>query len=119
MQQVANALSHIFKEEEEATTSTFMALSHPIINLLDNLKSENETLEELCCHTPRQGLDGIRVRGRGGVEMMAAMVVAYREAAAGVGRVVKAAVMEAAVEVAAGCGNGGWHPICGWWDGGV
>ncbi|GJT96831.1 hypothetical protein Tco_1092349 [Tanacetum coccineum] len=46
--QVADALVRIFKEEEEATTYAFMALSHPIINLLDNLKRENETLEELC-----------------------------------------------------------------------
>ncbi|GJZ06666.1 hypothetical protein Tco_0540459 [Tanacetum coccineum] len=41
------------------------------------------------------------------------------EAAAGVGGVVKAAVMEAAMEVAAGCGSGGWRRICDWWDGGV
>ncbi|GKE50615.1 hypothetical protein Tco_1481873, partial [Tanacetum coccineum] len=25
--------------------------------------------------------------------------------------------MKAAVEVAAGCGSGGWRQICGWWDG--
>ncbi|GJY21273.1 hypothetical protein Tco_0393839 [Tanacetum coccineum] len=41
-----------------------------------------------------------------------------REAAAGVGGVVKAAVMEAAVEVVAGCGSGGWRRICGWYNGG-
>ncbi|GKF62543.1 hypothetical protein Tco_0182597, partial [Tanacetum coccineum] len=46
-------------------------------------------------------------------------LVMERMATVGVGGVVKATVMEAAVEVAAGCGSGGWRRICGWWDGGV
>ncbi|GJY70364.1 hypothetical protein Tco_0474067 [Tanacetum coccineum] len=56
----------------------------------------------------RRGDDG----GSGGLVM-------EREVAAGVGGVVMAAVIEAAVEVAVGCGSGGWRQICGWWDGGV
>ncbi|GKA14410.1 hypothetical protein Tco_0694056 [Tanacetum coccineum] len=44
----------------------------------------------------------------GGVEMWQRLgLVMEREATAGVCGVVKAAVMEAAVEVAAGCGSGG------------
>ncbi|GKG50280.1 hypothetical protein Tco_0521380, partial [Tanacetum coccineum] len=47
------------------------------------------------------------------------MLMAWRWCSAGVGGVVKAAVMEAAMEVASGCGSGGWRQICGWWNGGV
>ncbi|GJW21168.1 hypothetical protein Tco_0031790 [Tanacetum coccineum] len=58
-------------------------------------------------------------RGGGLGRAATVAVTSGGEAAAGVGGVVKAVVMEAAVEVAAGCGSGGWHQICGWWDGGV
>lgn len=43
---VADALSHMF-EEEESVTAAFMTLSHPVVGLIDELKQENETLAEL------------------------------------------------------------------------
>ncbi|GKF89329.1 hypothetical protein Tco_0263292 [Tanacetum coccineum] len=56
----------------------------------------------------------------GGLDRAAAVAMTSGgEVAAGVGGVVMAAVIEAAVEVAVGCGSGGWRQICGWWDGGV
>ncbi|GJW39167.1 hypothetical protein Tco_0065012 [Tanacetum coccineum] len=58
------------------------------------------------------GEGGCRGGGLGGA--VAVAVTSRGEAAAGVGGVVKAAV-----EVAAGCGSGGWRRICDWWDGGV
>ncbi|GJX95246.1 ty3-gypsy retrotransposon protein [Tanacetum coccineum] len=44
--QVADALSRMY-EDGELVTAEFMAISQPIVGLLENLKSENETLEEL------------------------------------------------------------------------
>ncbi|GKA90396.1 ty3-gypsy retrotransposon protein [Tanacetum coccineum] len=44
--QAADALSRMY-DNEEANRPAFMALSHPIIGLLTELRSENETLEEL------------------------------------------------------------------------
>ncbi|GJZ67422.1 ty3-gypsy retrotransposon protein [Tanacetum coccineum] len=44
--QVADALSRMY-EDEELVKAEFMAISQPIVGLLDYLKSENETLEEL------------------------------------------------------------------------
>ncbi|GJX62232.1 ty3-gypsy retrotransposon protein [Tanacetum coccineum] len=42
----ANALSWMFKKDEQLTTS-FMALSQPILGFMDDLWGENETLAEL------------------------------------------------------------------------
>ncbi|GJX49224.1 ty3-gypsy retrotransposon protein [Tanacetum coccineum] len=44
---VADALSRVFEEGEEITTA-FMALSRPVVGLMEDLKRENETLDELC-----------------------------------------------------------------------
>nr|GEW34557.1 hypothetical protein [Tanacetum cinerariifolium] len=44
---VANALSRVHEDDDEVT-SAFMALSWPIVGLLEELKRENETLDELC-----------------------------------------------------------------------
>ncbi|GKC19565.1 ty3-gypsy retrotransposon protein, partial [Tanacetum coccineum] len=44
---VADALSRVFEEDEDATT-TFMALICLIVGLLEDLRRENVTLDELC-----------------------------------------------------------------------
>ncbi|GJW03015.1 ty3-gypsy retrotransposon protein [Tanacetum coccineum] len=44
--QIADALSRMY-EDGELVKAEFMAISQPIVGLLGNLKSENETLEEL------------------------------------------------------------------------
>ncbi|GJY11691.1 ty3-gypsy retrotransposon protein [Tanacetum coccineum] len=44
--QVADALSHMYKEDEGVTT-TFMAMSQPLVDFLAELRGENEVLEEL------------------------------------------------------------------------
>ncbi|GJS47703.1 ty3-gypsy retrotransposon protein [Tanacetum coccineum] len=44
--QVADALSRLY-EEEESVTASFMAISQPVVGLLEELKKENKTLEEL------------------------------------------------------------------------
>ncbi|GKD71557.1 ty3-gypsy retrotransposon protein [Tanacetum coccineum] len=44
--QVTNALSRMY-EDGELVKADFMAISQPIVGLLGNFKSENETLEEL------------------------------------------------------------------------
>ncbi|GJS99093.1 ty3-gypsy retrotransposon protein [Tanacetum coccineum] len=44
--QVTNALSRMY-EDRELVKAEFMAISQPIVGLLRNFKSENETLEEL------------------------------------------------------------------------
>ena len=44
--QVADALSRMY-EDEELVKAKFMAISQPIVGLLENLNIENETLEEL------------------------------------------------------------------------
>ncbi|GJU89085.1 ty3-gypsy retrotransposon protein [Tanacetum coccineum] len=44
--QVADALSRVFEEEGEVTAA-FMTLSQPLVGLLDKLRQENESLEEL------------------------------------------------------------------------
>ncbi|GKD35378.1 retrotransposon-related protein [Tanacetum coccineum] len=44
---VADALSSVFEEDEDATTA-FMALSRLIVGLLEDLRWENVTLDELC-----------------------------------------------------------------------
>ncbi|GKB44630.1 ty3-gypsy retrotransposon protein [Tanacetum coccineum] len=44
---VADALSRVFEEDDEVT-SAFMSLSRPVVGLLDDLKHENATLDELC-----------------------------------------------------------------------
>ncbi|GJW10468.1 reverse transcriptase [Tanacetum coccineum] len=44
--QLANALLHLY-EDGEMVKAKFMDISQPIVGLLGNLKSENETLEEL------------------------------------------------------------------------
>ncbi|GJZ60849.1 ty3-gypsy retrotransposon protein [Tanacetum coccineum] len=44
---VADALSRVFEEDDEVT-SAFMSLSRPVVGLLDELKHENATLDELC-----------------------------------------------------------------------
>ncbi|GJZ18395.1 ty3-gypsy retrotransposon protein [Tanacetum coccineum] len=44
--QVVDALSRMY-EDGELVKAEFMAISQPIVGLLENLKSENETLEEL------------------------------------------------------------------------
>ncbi|GJT26799.1 ty3-gypsy retrotransposon protein [Tanacetum coccineum] len=60
--QVADALSKMYEGEADNDTATFMAMSQPLIGLLNDLKRENETLEELCHlhHLLNQGeqLDG-------------------------------------------------------------
>ncbi|GJS13392.1 ty3-gypsy retrotransposon protein [Tanacetum coccineum] len=43
---VTDALSRMF-EEDEGETTAFMSLSQPLVGLIDELKKENETLEEL------------------------------------------------------------------------
>ncbi|GKE26496.1 hypothetical protein Tco_1441880, partial [Tanacetum coccineum] len=48
LNQVTDALSCMFKEEEEESiTAAFMSMSQPVVGLLGDLKSENKTLEEL------------------------------------------------------------------------
>ncbi|GJW72186.1 ty3-gypsy retrotransposon protein [Tanacetum coccineum] len=44
---VADALSRVHEDDDEVT-SAFMALSQPVVGLLEDLKHENETLDELC-----------------------------------------------------------------------
>ncbi|GJX15841.1 ty3-gypsy retrotransposon protein [Tanacetum coccineum] len=44
---VADALSRVFEEDDEVTLA-FMSLSRPIVGLLDDLKHENATFDELC-----------------------------------------------------------------------
>ncbi|GJZ52542.1 ty3-gypsy retrotransposon protein [Tanacetum coccineum] len=44
---VADALSRL-QEDDDEVTSAFMALSRPVVGLLEELKRENETLDELC-----------------------------------------------------------------------
>ncbi|GKC15453.1 ty3-gypsy retrotransposon protein [Tanacetum coccineum] len=44
---VADALSRVHEDDDEVT-SAFMALSRPVVGLLEDLKRENETLDELC-----------------------------------------------------------------------
>ncbi|GJZ81421.1 ty3-gypsy retrotransposon protein [Tanacetum coccineum] len=46
LNQVADALSRVY-EDEEPVTSSFMAMSQPLVGVLDTLKSENESLKEL------------------------------------------------------------------------
>ncbi|GJT14703.1 ty3-gypsy retrotransposon protein, partial [Tanacetum coccineum] len=48
MQQVADALSRMYEDDNEGVTTAFMAVIRPVIGLVDDLKSENENLEELC-----------------------------------------------------------------------
>ncbi|GJT16062.1 ty3-gypsy retrotransposon protein [Tanacetum coccineum] len=46
--QVADALSRVFEaDEDENSTAAFMTLSQPLVGLLDDLRQENGTLEEL------------------------------------------------------------------------
>ncbi|GJY80265.1 ty3-gypsy retrotransposon protein [Tanacetum coccineum] len=54
LNQVADALSRMYKDEESVTAS-FMALSQPSVLLMDTLKDTNGTLEEL--HNLHQQLD--------------------------------------------------------------
>ena len=44
--QVADALSRMF-EEDDGAVAAFMALSRPLVTLLEDVKHENETLDEL------------------------------------------------------------------------
>ncbi|GJU81683.1 hypothetical protein Tco_1284048 [Tanacetum coccineum] len=44
--QVADTLSRMY-EEDEGITASFMAMSRPSVGLVNDLKNENETLEEL------------------------------------------------------------------------
>ncbi|GKC55993.1 ty3-gypsy retrotransposon protein [Tanacetum coccineum] len=44
---VADALLRVHEDDDEVT-SAFMALSRPVVGLLEDLKRENETLDELC-----------------------------------------------------------------------
>ncbi|GJW57808.1 ty3-gypsy retrotransposon protein [Tanacetum coccineum] len=44
---VADVLSRVFEDDEDVTT-VFMAFSYLVVGLLEDLKQENETLDELC-----------------------------------------------------------------------
>nr|GEU93503.1 hypothetical protein [Tanacetum cinerariifolium] len=46
MNVVADVLSHVYDEADEVIVA-FMALSQPLVSLVDNLRNENETLDEL------------------------------------------------------------------------
>nr|GEY95862.1 hypothetical protein [Tanacetum cinerariifolium] len=48
MQQVVDALSRMYGGDEEEVTTAYMAISQSLIVLLNNLRRENESLEELC-----------------------------------------------------------------------
>ena len=44
---MADALSHMY-EDEETVSASFLALSQPVMGILEDLKEENASLEELC-----------------------------------------------------------------------
>ncbi|GJU25629.1 ty3-gypsy retrotransposon protein [Tanacetum coccineum] len=47
MQQVADALSRMYEDDNEGVTTAFMAVIRPVIGLVNELNSENKNLEEL------------------------------------------------------------------------